>query len=108
VIRRRSPGEAQRPTFRRPLGRHFGGAGAEPPRIIILIKSRLTGRRPSIDRHGFSVDRHGFSFVDVQRIDVFPCISKDDVDLAIVFCNLYGVACLLFRYRVFVLIVTPK
>ena len=28
---RRNPGEAQKPTFRRPLGRQFGGVGAEPP-----------------------------------------------------------------------------
>ena len=34
---RRNPGEAQRPTFRRPLGRHFGGAGAEPPLTISII-----------------------------------------------------------------------
>ena len=35
---RRNPGEAQRQTFRRPLGRHFGRVGAEPPPTKHLIK----------------------------------------------------------------------
>ena len=37
AILRRIPGEAQRPTFRRPLGRQFGGVGAEPPPTTLLL-----------------------------------------------------------------------